>query len=128
MDSHWSSWAAWPSVRRAARLFFPSFHRPASRQHERIMNVKFPYGFDSTGSTAQDNLACHIRDMVEQILLTSPGERVNLPTFGSGTATLVFKPNSDALAAAQQQAVQASLQMWLSDLIKVQSVEVDAED
>ena len=92
------------------------------------MNVKFPYGFDSTGSTAQDNLACHIRDMVEQILLTSPGERVNLPTFGSGTATLVFKPNSNALAAAQQQAVQASLQMWLSDLIKVQSVEVDAED
>ncbi len=84
------------------------------------MNVKFPYGFDFTGSTAQDNLACHIRDMVEQILLTSPGERVNLPTFGSGTATLVFKPNSNALAAAQQQAVQgASLQMWLSDLIKV---------
>ncbi|HTQ30656.1 MAG TPA: GPW/gp25 family protein [Opitutaceae bacterium] len=92
------------------------------------MNVKFPYGFDSTGATAQDNLSDHIRDMVEQILLTSPGERVNLPTFGSGTATLVFKPNSDALAAAQQQAVQAALQMWLSDLIKVQSVEVEAED
>jgi phage baseplate assembly protein W len=92
------------------------------------MNVQFPYGFDATGSTAQDGLADHIRDMVEQMLFTSPGERVNRPTFGSGTATLIFKPNSDALAAAQQQAIQAGLQMWLSDLIKVNSVEVAAED
>jgi phage baseplate assembly protein W len=92
------------------------------------MNVRLPYGFDSTGSTAQDNLADHIRDMVEQVLLTSPGERVNRPTFGSGTATLVFKPNSDALAAAQQQAIQGALHMWLSDLIQVKSVEVANHD
>ena len=62
--------------------------------------------------------------MIEQILFTSPGERVNRPTFGSGTAQLVFAPNSDVLAAAQQQAVQAGLQQWLSDLIRVQSVTV----
>jgi uncharacterized protein len=92
------------------------------------MNVQFPYGFDATGWTAQTDLAGHIRDMIEQILLTSPGERVNRPTFGSGTAQLVFAPNSDALAAAQQQAIQGALQQWLSDLIQVQSVEVSAND
>ncbi len=92
------------------------------------MNVRFPYGFDATGATAQDDLACHIRDMVEQMLFTSPGERVNRPTFGSGTETLVFAPNSGALAAAQQQAIQGGLQQWLSDLIKVQSVDVAADD
>jgi phage baseplate assembly protein W len=92
------------------------------------MNVKYPYSFDNTGSTAQDDLACHIRDMIEEMLFTSPGERVNRPTFGSGTATLVFAPNSDALAAAQQQAIQGGLQQWLSDLIKVQSVDVAADD
>ncbi len=92
------------------------------------MNLAFPYNFDSSGHTAQTTLSKHVRDMIEQILFTSPGERVNRPTFGSGTAQLVFAPNSDVLASAQQQAIQAGLQQWLSDLIRVQSVQVMAED
>jgi phage baseplate assembly protein W len=92
------------------------------------VNLAYPYGFDATGATAQTDLSTHIRDMIEQILLTAPGERVNRPTFGSGTAQLVFAPNSDVLAAAQQQVIQAALQQWLSDLIRVQSVTVTAED
>ena len=92
------------------------------------MNLAYPYNFDSTGHTAQTDLLTHINDMIEQILFTSPGERVNRPTFGSGTAQLVFAPNSDVLAAAQQQAIQAGLQQWLSDLIRVQSVTVSADD
>jgi hypothetical protein len=92
------------------------------------MNLAYPYNFDSTGHTAQTDPLTHIRDMIEQILFTSPGERVNRPTFGSGTAQLVFAPNSDVLAAVQQQAIQAGLQQWLSDLIRVQSVNVSADD
>ena len=92
------------------------------------MNVKYPYSFDSTGHTAQTDLPGHIVDMIEQILLTSPGERVNRPTFGCGVTQLVFAPNSGALAAAQQQVIQASLLQWLSDLIKVSAVEVSAQD
>ena len=92
------------------------------------MNIAYPYRFDATGHTAQTDVLTHIRDMIEQILFTSPGERVNRPTFGSGTAQLVFAPNSDVLAAAQQQAIQAGLQQWLSDLIRVQSVTVSADD
>lgn len=92
------------------------------------MNIAYPYRFDSTGHTAGTDALSHIRDMVEQILFTSPGERVNRPTFGSGTAQLVFAPNSDVLAAAQQQAIQAGLQQWLSDLIRVQSVAVIPND
>jgi hypothetical protein len=92
------------------------------------MNLAFAYNFDSTGHTAQTDLLTHISDMIEQILFTSPGERVNRPTFGSGTAQLVFAPNSDVLAGAQQQAIQAGLQQWLSDLIRVNSVTVSAND
>jgi phage baseplate assembly protein W len=92
------------------------------------MNLAFPYNFDTTGLTAQTDALQHIADMIEQILFTAPGERVNRPTFGSGTAQLVFAPNSDVLAAAQQNVIQASLQMWLSDLIRVQSVNVVAND
>jgi phage baseplate assembly protein W len=92
------------------------------------MNLAFPYAFDATGHTARTDQLAHIGDMIEQILFTSPGERVNRPTFGSGTAQLVFAPNSDVLAAAQQQAIQAGLQQWLSDLIRVNSVTVKADD
>lgn len=92
------------------------------------MNLAFPYAFDPTGHTAQTDPLTHIGDMIEQILFTSPGERVNRPTFGSGTAQLVFAPNSDVLAAAQQKAIQAGLQQWLSDLIRVQSVSVTADE
>jgi phage baseplate assembly protein W len=92
------------------------------------MYLAFPFSFDTTGRTAQASVADHVQDMIELILFTSPGERVNLPTFGSGTAQLVFKPNSDVLAAAQQQAIQAGLQQWLSDLIRVNSVTVVAEE
>ena len=93
-----------------------------------MSNLAFPYGFSTTGRTATSDFAHHIYDMILQILFTSPGERVNRPTFGSGTATLVFAPNSDVLAAAQQQIIQAALGQWLSDLIRVQSVTVMPED
>jgi phage baseplate assembly protein W len=92
------------------------------------MNLAFSYRFDTTGRTAQTDPLTHIRDMIEQILFTAPGERVNRPTFGSGTAQLVFEPNSDVLAATQQQVIQAGLQQWLSDLIRVNSVIVAARD
>ena len=93
------------------------------------MNLAFPFGFDRTGhtaGTADDDR--HIRDLIEQVLLTAPGERVNRPTFGTGTNQLVFAPNSDTLAIAQQKLIQASLQQWLSDLIQVRDVKIEADD
>jgi|SRR5436309_8151955 uncharacterized protein len=89
------------------------------------MDLAFPYAFDSTGHTASADPTRHIVDLIEQVLLTNPGERVNRPTFGTGTGQLVFAPNSDTLAAAQQKMIQAGLQQWLSDLIQVQSVTVE---
>lgn len=92
------------------------------------MDIGFPYGFDRTGHTAAVDADAHIRDLIEQVLLTAPGERVNRPTFGTGTNQLVFAPNSDTLAMAQQKLIQAGLQQWLSDLIQVQEVKVEADD
>jgi uncharacterized protein len=92
------------------------------------MDIAFPYGFDGTGRTATADADAHIRGMIEQVLLTAPGERVNRPTFGTGTGQLVFAPNSDTLVLAQQKVIQAGLQQWLSDLIQVQSVLVENND
>lgn len=93
-----------------------------------MTEVDFPYHVDERGRTGSVPEEAHIRDLVEQVLLTAPGERVNRPTFGSGLLQLVFAPNSDALAAATQLTVQAALQEWLGDLIEVQDVSVEAVD
>jgi len=92
------------------------------------MNVAYPYQFDHRGRTAEAGDDDHIRQMIEQVLFTSPGERVNRPTFGCGLLQLVFAPNSDALAAATQMTVQAALQEWLGDLVQVESVMVEAQE
>lgn len=92
------------------------------------MNINYPFQFDHKGRTAVCNEEDHIRDMIEQILFTSPGERVNRPTFGSGLMQLVFQPNSDELAATVQFLVQGALQQWLGNLIDVNAVEVENPD
>lgn len=93
-----------------------------------MMHVDFPYHFDQRGRTASADYDKHIRGLIEQILFTSPGERVNRPTFGSGLMKLIFSPNSDVLASATQLSVQSALQQWLGDLIQVEEVEVAGED
>lgn len=87
-----------------------------------------PYHFDGRGRTATTGRDDHIRDLIEQVLFTAPGERVMRPDFGSGLAALVFEPNSTTLAAAVKMLVQGALQQYLSDLIAVTGVEVANDD
>jgi phage baseplate assembly protein W len=87
------------------------------------MQIEFPYGLDARGRTAaaatDDD---HIRQMIEQVLFTSPGERVNRPTFGTNLMNLVFAPASSEIATTTQYLVQAALQQWLGNLIQLQAV------
>lgn len=92
------------------------------------MQIDYSFHFDSRGRTAETEEDEHIRDLIEQVLFTSPGERVNRPTFGSGLLQLVFAPNSDALAAATQLTVQGALQQWLGDLIVVEAVQMESRE
>ncbi len=92
------------------------------------MNIDFPFHFDSRGRTAATDDADHVRDMIEQLIFTNPGERVNRPDFGSGLLQMVFSPNSPELAATLQFTVQAAIQRWLGDLVEVQNLEVLASD
>lgn len=72
--------------------------------------------------------ADHIRDMIEQLIFTSPGERVNRPDFGSGILQLVFAPNSPELAATLQFTLQAAIQRWLGDVIELRDLDVQSID
>jgi uncharacterized protein len=90
--------------------------------------IKYPYQFDHRGRTAESNENAHIRELIEQVLFTEPGERVNRPDFGSGVMQLVFAPNSAELAATTQMLIQAALQHTLSDRIMLNNVAVVNEE
>lgn len=92
------------------------------------MNIDYPFHFNNRGRTADTTDEDHIRDMIEQLIFTSPGERVNRPDFGSGVLQLVFAPNSPELAATLQFTMQAALQQWLGDVIDVGALEVTSDD
>lgn len=90
--------------------------------------MEFPFLVSGLGRTAVADESERIRDLIEQVLFTSPGERVNRPDFGSGIRQLVFAPNSAELAATTQFLVQGALQKWLGDVIEVRAVEAASED
>ena len=92
------------------------------------MNIDFPFHFDSRGRTAECDDAAHVREMLEQLLFTNAGERVNRPEFGSGLMQLIFAPNSPELAATLQFTMRAAVQQWLGDVLDLQSLDVTSED
>jgi len=93
-----------------------------------MRNIDFPFHFDRQGRTADTTSGDHIRDMIEQLLLTAPGERVNRPDFGAGLLRMVFEPTSLEIASALQFTIRASLQRWLGDFIDPQTVAVVSQD
>lgn len=91
-------------------------------------DIAFPFRIDGRGRTAHAPYEEHVRDLIEQLLFTSPGERVMRPDFGCGLLDLAFAPNSPELAATVEMSVQGALQRWLGDLVEVEGVDVSGEE
>ena len=92
------------------------------------VEIDFPYHVDGRRRTASTPPDDHLRDLIEQVLFTAPGERVMRPEFGSGLLGLVFEPGGPELVATTQHLVQGSLQQELGNLIAVESVQVAQDD
>jgi len=90
--------------------------------------IAHPFHVDGRGRVATASDAEHLDQLVEQVLFTAPGERVNRPDFGSGLGQLVFAPNSEELQTAVEYLVQGALQQWLGDLLQVEDVTVTHDD
>ena len=90
------------------------------------VHVGFPLRLDARGRTALADPDTYLRGLVEQVLFTRPGERVNRPDLGSGVDALVFAPAGDELAGATQALVHGALQRHLGELVRVDRVEVTA--
>jgi len=84
----------------------------------------FPFRIDPAGRVQADSGDSLLRGKILQLLLTSPGERVNLPDFGTRLREIVFDPNNDVLAAVTEFAVNRALQKFLGDEVHVNGVQV----
>jgi uncharacterized protein len=98
--------------------------------NEKIISIRYPFGIDrGTGVLAEEHdYALHVRQMIMQVLLTNPGERVNRPDFGCGLRRMVFAPNSDANANIVQVMVTQALDKWLGDVIDALEIHTTANN
>ena len=90
------------------------------------MQLDYPFHFDGRERTAETGIDDHVRDLIEQLLFTQPGERVNRPEFGSGVMQLVFAAASPEVAATAEFLIRGALQQWLADRLSVADVKVEA--
>ena len=90
------------------------------------MQLDFPYHFDGRQRTSDTSDEDHIRDLIEQILFTSPGERVNRPDFGAGIYRLLFAPVSPEQAATTEFLIRGALQQHLGARIEVTGIRAEA--
>ena len=86
--------------------------------------LNFPFGLAPDGSVAAVDEDHHIRERLEQILFTAPGERVMVPDFGCGVRDLVFAGNNEVLAAATEFKVARALQSYMGNQVLINGVDV----
>lgn len=92
-------------------------------------HLAFPFRIGSDGRTvAPADLTDHVRGEVIQLLLTAPGERPFLPSFGAGLKRLVFERNDPVAAGLAKATVSRNLSRWLGHRVTVEVLEVDATE
>jgi phage baseplate assembly protein W len=90
--------------------------------------LDYPFRVGGEGGAALTDADDHVRDLIEQVLLTSPGERVNVPEFGAGLRNVVFEGSNEMLRATTQFLVTQNLNRWLSDTLTVERVAIEADE
>ena len=92
--------------------------------------IKYPFAIDAGGGRVaeESDYEAYIRQLIRQVLMTAPGERINRPNFGAGVRRMVFAPNNPATASLTQTLVYQALNQWLGSVIKVEEISVSAEN
>lgn len=95
-----------------------------------IHAIEYPFAVDEGlgGLAVQADFATHVEQLMKQVLFTNPGERINRPDFGCGIRRMVFALNSQESASLAQVTIYQAMDKWLGTLVKVNQVEVSAED
>lgn len=88
-----------------------------------VAYMTFPLRITRSGAATSTRVA-HIREQIEQILFTTPGERVFRPEFGAGVRRLVFESNDESLAALLTRRLQSAVQEALQGEVDPKTLQV----
>jgi len=77
------------------------------------------------GGAATSTRAAHVREQIEQVLFTDPGERVFRPEFGAGVRAIIFEPNGSVLAEILRKRLTDSLAEALQGEVDPQTLRVE---
>lgn len=88
------------------------------------MRLHWPHRIDASGRTAETDQDRYVRQLIEHLLQTDPGERVMRPNLGAGVRALLFAPVNDDLLGGTQALVQNNLERWLGHLVEIGAVDV----
>jgi len=92
-------------------------------------HLAFPFRIGTDGrSAAPASLEDHVRGEIIQLLLTAPGERPFLPSFGGGLRRLVFERNDDVAATMTKALISRNLSRWLGHRVAVEALEVESRE
>lgn len=94
------------------------------RRLSRPVYMSFPMRIDAAGA-ATSAREPHVREQIEQVLFTDPGERVFRPEFGVGARALVFEPNNSALWEVTRKRLTASLSEALQGEVDPKTLQID---
>jgi phage baseplate assembly protein W len=96
----------------------------------RLQALAFPIAVDAALGRLREehDLDDYVRQLIRQVLLTNPGERINRPDFGAGVRRLLFAPASPASAALAQTMIGQALDTWMGTVIIVDEVKAEADN
>ena len=95
-----------------------------------MTRLAFPFAPAATGRAAsvEDGDDAHVRQMLELLVMTMPGERVMRPVFGSPVTQMLFAPVDAAVTHALQASLAAAIGLWLGDLLDLRDLTVEFVD
>ncbi len=105
----------------------PDRLRPTLDRERHLPEMRFltyPIQIDQTGPQVSTR-AEHIREQIEQLLMTAPGERIHRPEFGVGADHLVFEGGGEQLRALVRQRLTATLAEALTGQVDPESLRTE---
>lgn len=91
-------------------------------------SLHFPFQPGDRGAPRTVGHAAVVRQQLEQLLFTLPGERVNRPRLGCGVQRLVFGGATPESAAAAEYVIRLNVQQFMGEVIQLDAVKVTADD
>ena len=88
-----------------------------------FMGVPYPIRKTAKGFLYTQSGTNQIKSDLLQLLLTNPGDRVMLPTYGTPLRALLFQPNTSVLTETIKQAISNAISQWEPRIV-VKSIDV----